>query len=145
MSISTFEGFQYTAGPRNLSLSFKHRLQAKRGEDGSPAAEVTSLTMPYSELLDIASSKTIDAAEQLNASKVRYFDQVGVVATTLVDPKDAPPGVHNFLRYFWRPWSGEVDYFNPPGQVLASFYAFGGSGPGYAYYCLGFSATIFES
>jgi hypothetical protein len=109
---TTEDGFQYGAEPSRLFVNFQHRLRAKFVSGGPPVMEMLSHPLPYTELLATASKRLLEAALLIPEARARKVERIGVVATTVVAMHEVPPGIARFLKYFARPWDGNLESFN---------------------------------
>lgn len=108
----TEDGFQYSVDPSKISIGFFHRMKVRHISGGPPTMEMLSKPMPFTELLPEVSDKLIEAALLLPNSNKREINRVGIMAVTVVDLDEAPPGIIRFVDYMRRPWNGSAEYFN---------------------------------
>jgi hypothetical protein len=107
-SFSTKDGFVYSGDQMRVVVNFAHRMRVVPSSGGPPVMEMLSTPQPYTKLLPLTAERMIEAARLLPHIADRKIFQVGVVSTTRVDLKDAPPGIVRFIDYLKRPW-GEKD------------------------------------
>lgn len=110
-AFTTNDGFQYGIQPSRVFVSFRHRLKIKQVSAGLPTIEMTSVSLPFSELLPEVSQRLIDATLALPEAEKREVFRVGVFTQTVVDKEQAPPGILRFIDYIARPWNGLTDSF----------------------------------
>jgi hypothetical protein len=104
LSFITDDGFKYGVDASRIHVSFNHRLQARAVSAGPPIMEMLSKPQPYTELLPTVVDRLIEATMLLPRIEKRPLTRVGVVALTMVDEKDVPPGIVRLLEYLARPW-----------------------------------------
>lgn len=108
---TTNEGFQYSANANSISVGFTHRGKVRSTAGGLLTLELSSIAKPYTELLETASRKLVEAALLLPSSKQREFFRIGIISNTLVEEADFPPGFSKMVEYFGRPWQQGMEYY----------------------------------
>ncbi|MET4375024.1 hypothetical protein ABIA99_007757 [Bradyrhizobium sp. LB12.1] len=111
-SVTTQDGFIYSADHIRSGVMFAHRLKAKPTSGGPPVMEMLSTPHPFTQLLPEVSSKLIESTRMLPDIASRKISQFGIVSTTRASLDDLPPGLVRFIDYLSRPWGKVVDAFS---------------------------------
>jgi hypothetical protein len=112
ISFVTEDGFQYAVDSSRVVVSFQHRLRAKPVSGGPPVMEMLSRPLPFSELLPDVCERLVETALVIPGARNRKVTRVGIVALTMLDVSEAPPGIGRFIDYLSRPWGRSVDTFS---------------------------------
>lgn len=110
-NVTTENGFRYMADTWRVAVGFGHKMKAKPVSGGPPVLEMMSRPLPYTELLEEVTARTISAALLLPDIGKRRILRAGVVSATQVDEGDLPPGIARMVEYMGRPWSGGLNAF----------------------------------
>jgi len=104
----TEDGFRYAVDYEGIAVEFRHRWRVRPRSGSLPVAELLSKARPYTELLDEACIRLLEAVELVNGPRARVVGRLGIVSTTAVAASDAPPGVRRLIEYLGRPWGGDL-------------------------------------
>lgn len=108
VQFSTEDGYTYSIDATRVSVAFAHKMRAKLTSGGPPIMEPLTEMAPYTDLLKKTIDKTVHLASSIPSQKGRKLQRVGIVATTVTNERDMPPGVAKLLKYFGRPWNNEL-------------------------------------
>lgn len=108
----TDDGYKYGVDVSKVHVGFHHRIRAVPVSGAAPTMEMLSVPKPYSDLLEEATDRLIEATLLLPGVANRKVFRVGVMSLTNVDEKDFPPGIARFLSYLGRPWKTALEGFN---------------------------------
>lgn len=120
LDIQLQRGFALHFEPTAANVTFRHRMKFRQTSAALPIAELISKPDPYTHLLGEAANLLFDVAVLLPGANKRKVTQVGVVSTTHVDLKDAPPGFVKFADYVSRPFPKGLQAFNTSLTVVTS-------------------------
>jgi hypothetical protein len=112
VAINVNDGYHYGVEPSKIYVSFQHSVRAKSVSGGAPTMEMLSEAMPFTALLDRVTDKLIKATLIIPRHDVRKVTRFGVVSLTVVDDKEAPPGIARFIDYVGRPWGGLLNNYS---------------------------------
>jgi hypothetical protein len=108
VGLVTESGFHYAVDHEGVVVEFRHRWRVKPRSGNLPVAELLSKARPYSELLNEAVERLLQAVELVNGPRARLVQRLGIVTNTTVVASDAPPGVRRLIDYIGRPWGGNL-------------------------------------
>ena len=111
VELTTEDGFHFGIDSARVSVAFVHRLKLKNQSGSYPAVEMISHPRPYTELLPDVCERLLEATALLVDANSRFLEQIGIVSTTYVDEKDAPPGILRFIRHVTEPWNKDLDAY----------------------------------
>ena len=112
VTINLEDGYIYGVEPAKAFVSFQHLMRPKVVSGGLPVMEMSSRSMPYSELLSHVWRLLIDLTLTIPSGPRRSVTRVGVVTTTVVADDDAPPGIRRFVESIGRPWELGTEGFS---------------------------------
>lgn len=112
ISFITEDGFRYSVDHEGVVVEFRHRWRVRPRSGSLPTVELLSKARPYTELLDEAVEKLLQAIELVNGPRARKVWRLGIVSNTTVVASDAPPGVRRLIDYISRPWDGILPQYN---------------------------------
>lgn len=111
LELTTEDGFHYGVNEASVSVAFVHRLKLKNQSGGYPVAEMISRPQPYTTLLPDVCERLLEVAALLVDPKSRFLEQIGIVSSTFVDEKEAPPGIRRFIKHVTEPWHKDLDAY----------------------------------
>lgn len=112
ITLVTESGFGYIVDHEGVVVEFRHRWRIKPRSGSLPVPELLSSPRPYSQLLDEAVDRLLQAVEFVNGPRPRLVQRLGIVTNTSVVASDAPPGVRRLIDYFGKPWGGDLPHYN---------------------------------
>jgi hypothetical protein len=109
---TTNDGFQYSINSNNITIGFAHRIKFKTVAGGRATIETITKSAPFSELLDEAIDRLIDAVRLLPDAAHRTFKRIGIVTNSIVEEEEEfPPGILKLISYYSDAWQTPVDYY----------------------------------
>jgi len=118
LTFTSHDGFQFGLEPARIFVEFRHRAAYRIGAGGIPNLVLNSKPSPYTELLDEVQRYLQNTMEIVNRLKVRRLIGIGVVATTVVDEHDVPPGIRKLLTHVSNPWQGKLETLTFQAQTI---------------------------
>jgi len=111
VTIMRQDGFSYGIEPSKAFVTFQHTMRARPVSGAAPVMEMLSQPMPYTALLPEVAKMLVEMALLIPHGHGRKVIRVGVVATTVVDEDEVPPGVKRLIEWISRPWAS-LDSFS---------------------------------
>jgi hypothetical protein len=112
IQFTTEGGFNYTVDYEGVVVDYRHRFRIKPRSGGQPVAELLSKARPYTQLLDEAIERVLEAVDLVNGPRARPIWRLGIMSTTAVVLSDAPPGIRRLVDYIGKPWGGKLAQYN---------------------------------